>query len=1827
MSTNELMKIALAGLLWCTAVYMAIDVNLRLHKNPASVPVSGLFMKFHTLPCRVELGLESMPFWGRRGLPGLFDAYMGIESWHNRLTWALISYGTHELFLAMKLRKSGDIELNPGPNPSQPEKYQEKTPLGRGGRRNTRRAKEEVRNPQYRAQGAQGQSGDTQQGPPVTRSATSTMGTHVAGTSDTSVSRLHLTPDAGSKEERYRTPISKELEEAKEAADKEPEQETLESQEEPIVYEDYEGSEPATSTPKKDKEVTNVPTESTPSGNNLSKVAESEGNGGSKGPEGIDEEEAIENTLNPEEEASDYKDDKDYRQQGTTHRQPTHPSGEGLFTSVRESPDKVSDRSNSQDDVSKVTTTPPSMGSTTVHRARTEGGGGGTEHKKKKANNGSMNDTLFTKFPGHTCEYDERKKTQPTNHGRGHAEGYTPEENDNNNGGVDVPVPVHVAQSRSSVEDDEEVFINTKNFPNMSATAGNPRQNNSPVGGTGHGSSGDTDNTKVYNQDNHGSTWTTSMDGVEGSVNEGERRRERREGGGRVSSRVHDSVDGSIREQDRGACWIPPDNSQTGSSQRYSPTSHAHNTQAHQHAHARNHGFSQGYSHNRSHTHGHPQYPHGSPQFPYNNSQPQHGHYSQRPRSQHHPAYQTYQQPQATHPSYSSRGGGGGVEERNQVSHGYLHRESHSYGTTNAMNEYYNQWRGAQTEKNDQQDTMMANAVSMILSKMESQQDNLQRQLQANQAVTDRGIESTQKKISHMHRDIHNIQQEMRETNLEVQQNKEEIKVLQDRQNKLEAEQDSALAKTQMELQKAQDEIKQMKQSIEDLDEAIDARDEEIEEIQDELMEARQNLNRVEAHNRRGNLKIYGMPEYKGSDKEKCDEVAIKLFNEYMPGQEWGVDQVEKAHRLGKFQEGGRARPILVKMSNPQDTFLILGNRKAREKMKENNLHISQDLTRDQQDILKQERDKGNLAYFVSGKLVIREGEGKFPSRDRDSSRGRRRDRGSIRDHDRDSASSNSRNKRDRHGGTIPRDLSRAESGSRTRYNQRLNQGSPTKSPRPWRFGSGHQSISTSRERRGSAADDKAAEKDDNQFKIPKGPAYRSARPAYRNPYNYMSRSTSRHSRNSSPPNRGKNSAQGSKQASGQNSRATSPANSPPNSPSTSQTGSRQSSKNSSKHSSRGSSPQHTTSKTRDNKESDAQSQQQQQQEELGERLKQLSEESPSKHKHAIWTPSRPKETSTKAKSIETLKQSGQVLPTTPKKAFETTTELLSGKQVDTGKLETPGNKASDSEASSPESHPPKRQKLTNRRFGSGTSLEELPHPKSNPGVNSAPLIEGSNSTTRPRARVYSRRFRRPFQGKPIPSKDTHGKSPQAWSSTGGIQNSQAQKLDSWKKDPVHRKTGENQGQHKKKFPELENPAQVKSKMGNEEVNKAKVQPGSSTERVSQAGKEMTEKQGDSSSNNNSSPTQEEMEMSPTQSNVSVIELNSPQSPMEIESPLATKGNSQSPKTPEEPRPDQYSKNKKQGSWGEQERTKNMRSSLEKDNAASYKQGGAIKWRLVEDETVLQYKQQKDNKPKSNTPNKEKVNKDPKEPPTKVQTQEKKKDDGTYTSIWDPPHKRNLSKEGCSTEMDPGQENPPKATNNPDNKIARGDAANNTKTAPTQVGETEEGWENVRYKKTCRREKKQLDNSGSGVISPKPDQLQQERGRERTKKRTSNSKRSTVQEQNTQAGAKATSQGKESERNSLLQKPQERGSERLSLQERVNIALATAASKEDKRNLSTSRQAYLTPEGTVVRQLQGSTNRPTGTGQAKSATQEKNDKKDSTRTPRGNTNSKQQQKQ
>ena len=302
-----------------------------------------------------------------------------------------------------------------------------------------------------------------------------------------------------------------------------------------------------------------------------------------------------------------------------------------------------------------------------------------------------------------------------------------------------------------------------------------------------------------------------------------------------------------------------------------------------------------------------------------------------------------------------------------------LHSSSlHQFGKFLEQKEHEREQRERERERtraNEREEDKRAirNVLNTLMDEAEKSQDYNR----AGFKEVNAQVESIKMEMAEMQAKIYpqldSIQQEVKSTQVQVQKNVGEIQDIQKEQEKQRLQQEESYNQMQEAYAQMQDSHEEMR--------------EQLILTQQELIRTRQGVDRVEENSRRKNVKFYGVAEHTGNGRESCDQVVVDILNEYFPQKKWETNHLEKAHRIGKFDhDQDRHRPIVAKFVNPLDAFTILGNRTAREEMKKKSLHISQDLTWNQQEMIRREKDQGRIAYFLKGKFIVK-GEQTQPGR------------------------------------------------------------------------------------------------------------------------------------------------------------------------------------------------------------------------------------------------------------------------------------------------------------------------------------------------------------------------------------------------------------------------------------------------------------------------------------------------------------------------------------------------------------------------------------------------------------------------------------------------------------------------------------------------------------------------------------------------------------------------------------------------------------------------------------------------------------------------------
>ncbi|KAK7480548.1 hypothetical protein BaRGS_00028210 [Batillaria attramentaria] len=136
-------------------------------------------------------------------------------------------------------------------------------------------------------------------------------------------------------------------------------------------------------------------------------------------------------------------------------------------------------------------------------------------------------------------------------------------------------------------------------------------------------------------------------------------------------------------------------------------------------------------------------------------------------------------------------------------------------------------------------------------------------------------------------------------------------------------------------------------------------------------------IDALESHSRRNNLKFIGIPEQEREDFDSCAAKVVQTLNMYSVQKSWSVNHIERAHRLGRPQakRGGATtsypRPMIVRFASWKDKLSVVQDRQAKAEMRQKGIKVAQDLTKRQRLTLQQLRDEGKQCYFKNGRLFV----------------------------------------------------------------------------------------------------------------------------------------------------------------------------------------------------------------------------------------------------------------------------------------------------------------------------------------------------------------------------------------------------------------------------------------------------------------------------------------------------------------------------------------------------------------------------------------------------------------------------------------------------------------------------------------------------------------------------------------------------------------------------------------------------------------------------------------------------------------------------------------
>ena len=121
-----------------------------------------------------------------------------------------------------------------------------------------------------------------------------------------------------------------------------------------------------------------------------------------------------------------------------------------------------------------------------------------------------------------------------------------------------------------------------------------------------------------------------------------------------------------------------------------------------------------------------------------------------------------------------------------------------------------------------------------------------------------------------------------------------------------------------------------------------------------------------EAYSRRENLLFHGMPQDPDETKAATKEKVLTLLNNKVTDRTWSSDDFVDIHRLRTRKTG--PQPIIARFLRSGDKFSVLN---SRQKLKDDSVGVSTDLTHRQWGQLQQLRDQGKQGHFERGKLIV----------------------------------------------------------------------------------------------------------------------------------------------------------------------------------------------------------------------------------------------------------------------------------------------------------------------------------------------------------------------------------------------------------------------------------------------------------------------------------------------------------------------------------------------------------------------------------------------------------------------------------------------------------------------------------------------------------------------------------------------------------------------------------------------------------------------------------------------------------------------------------------
>ena len=261
--------------------------------------------------------------------------------------------------------------------------------------------------------------------------------------------------------------------------------------------------------------------------------------------------------------------------------------------------------------------------------------------------------------------------------------------------------------------------------------------------------------------------------------------------------------------------------------------------------------------------------------------------------------------------------------------------------------------------------------TQQAINNTQSAVDKLHTVIQTNQDRTQQALHDT-------HKNIAAIQKQVNQSLLAVQDTKQ---TLTETTNKVETNTEG-IQSNRTDIQANKTDIQQLKDEIAGIREKQNELSEQQNATEDQHDRVDRHMDRQEIINRRNNIVIFGVLEGQGRRRENTEEIVVDVLQTFMPDGDWQPSDVVSAYRAGRRDnsrddrgrdEDRQARPIIATLDKPSDVGFVLRHRQGRDEMRKQGLNCAQDLSRAQQQKIRDIKSEGKQAYYFKGRLVVKD--------------------------------------------------------------------------------------------------------------------------------------------------------------------------------------------------------------------------------------------------------------------------------------------------------------------------------------------------------------------------------------------------------------------------------------------------------------------------------------------------------------------------------------------------------------------------------------------------------------------------------------------------------------------------------------------------------------------------------------------------------------------------------------------------------------------------------------------------------------------------------------